>query len=152
MESATSPTLTGNPGQPRDLQFRGPLLGMFSTGIMGLQPTQRDEKRLKGTAFRECVRTRIIQPRKGRPELSPGRQSWDWSFYIFGGDVDDISTKAAPLDAVFWLVSGHDFSRAITSERELGFSPCLLLPGKEENPSKSPDLCWASTARLVVPL
>src|SRR5271170_2449743 len=27
MEFATSPTLTGNPGQPRDLQFRGPFLG-----------------------------------------------------------------------------------------------------------------------------
>jgi hypothetical protein len=26
MEFATSPTLTGNPGQPRDLQFYGPLL------------------------------------------------------------------------------------------------------------------------------
>src|SRR5271155_3227364 len=29
MEFATSPTLTGNPGQPRDLQFRGAFLEMF---------------------------------------------------------------------------------------------------------------------------
>jgi hypothetical protein len=30
----------------------------------------------------------------------------------------------------FGFVSGHDFSRAITSVRELGFSPCQLLPGE----------------------
>jgi len=30
----------------------------------------------------------------------------------------------------FGFVSGHDFSRAIRTERELGFSPCLLLRGK----------------------
>ncbi len=29
MQFATPPTLTGNPGQPRDLQFRGPFLEMF---------------------------------------------------------------------------------------------------------------------------
>jgi hypothetical protein len=28
-----------------------------------------------------------------------------WSFYIFRGEVDDFSTKAAPLDAVFWLTT-----------------------------------------------
>jgi len=32
MEFATPPTLTGNPGQPRDLQFNGPLLEMFHRG------------------------------------------------------------------------------------------------------------------------
>jgi hypothetical protein len=30
MKIATPPTSTGNPGQPRDLQFRGPFLEMFS--------------------------------------------------------------------------------------------------------------------------
>ncbi len=31
----------------------------------------------------------------------------------------------------------------------MGFSPCLLLPGKGKSPgAKSPDLCWAGTARL----
>jgi hypothetical protein len=29
MKIATPPTLTGNPGQPRDLQFSGPFLEMF---------------------------------------------------------------------------------------------------------------------------
>jgi hypothetical protein len=29
MKIATPPTSTGNPGQPRDLQFRGPFLEMF---------------------------------------------------------------------------------------------------------------------------
>jgi len=29
MEFATPPTFTGNPGQPRDLQFRAPFLEMF---------------------------------------------------------------------------------------------------------------------------
>jgi hypothetical protein len=33
MEFATPSTLTGNPGQPRDLQFRGPFLEMFSTKL-----------------------------------------------------------------------------------------------------------------------
>jgi hypothetical protein len=31
MKLATPPTSTGNPGQPRDLQFCGPFLEMFST-------------------------------------------------------------------------------------------------------------------------
>jgi hypothetical protein len=60
MKIATPPTSTGNPGQPRDLQFRGPFLEMFfDRGIMGLRPTQGDEKRLKGTAFRPSITTTI---------------------------------------------------------------------------------------------
>jgi hypothetical protein len=35
------------------------------------------------------------------------------SFYIFRCEVDDISNREAPLDAVFGFVSGHDFSRAV---------------------------------------
>ena len=32
MKLAASPTSTGNPGQPRDLQFRGPFLEMLFSG------------------------------------------------------------------------------------------------------------------------
>jgi hypothetical protein len=36
----THRTSTGNPGQPRDLQFRGPFMEMFFDGVvMGLRPT-----------------------------------------------------------------------------------------------------------------
>ena len=39
-----------------------------------------------------------------------------WSCYIFKGEVDDISTRAALLDAAFgFVVSGHEFSRAVNS-------------------------------------
>src|SRR5271155_5820400 len=38
MEFATSPTLTGNPGQPGDLQFRGPFLEMFFDGRSAVGP------------------------------------------------------------------------------------------------------------------
>jgi hypothetical protein len=34
MKIATPPTSTGNPGQPRDLQFRGPFLEMFFDGAV----------------------------------------------------------------------------------------------------------------------
>jgi hypothetical protein len=34
MNLATPPTLTGNPGKPRDLQFRGPFLEMISLSFM----------------------------------------------------------------------------------------------------------------------
>ena len=52
MELAAPPTWTGNPGKPRDLQFRGSLLEMFfDRVVMALRPTQGDEKLLKGTAF-----------------------------------------------------------------------------------------------------
>jgi len=35
--------------KPRDLQFRGPFLEMFfDRGIMGLRPTQGDEKAVEG--------------------------------------------------------------------------------------------------------
>ena len=44
MEFATSPTLTGNPGQPRDLQFRGPFLEMFS---VTLRPKEAVEQHAK---------------------------------------------------------------------------------------------------------
>jgi hypothetical protein len=48
MEFATPPNLTGNPGQPRDLQFRGPFLEMFSTEeSWAFRPTQGDENQLK---------------------------------------------------------------------------------------------------------
>jgi hypothetical protein len=45
MEASPSPL--SSRAQPRDLQFRGPFLEMFfDRVVMGLRPTQGDEKRL----------------------------------------------------------------------------------------------------------
>jgi hypothetical protein len=51
--------------KPRDLQFRGPFLEMFfDRGIMGLRPTQGDEKRLlsEATLHRSTALPFVISP------------------------------------------------------------------------------------------
>jgi hypothetical protein len=53
------------------------------------------------------------------------KESRTWSFYISGTKHMHISTREAPLDAVFWFVSGHDFSRAVKDGKRIGLQPLL---------------------------
>jgi hypothetical protein len=66
---------TGNPGEPRDLQFCGPFVEMFfDRGIMGLRPTQGDEKRLlsEATLHRSAALPFVISP-EAYPDFLPPR-------------------------------------------------------------------------------
>ncbi len=40
-------------------------------------------------------------------------------------------TTAGSLGILFCFVSGHDFSRAVLGQNDLGFSPCQLVTGRE---------------------
>jgi hypothetical protein len=73
---------------------------------MGLGPTQGDEKRLLSSNRSPCKHRHadFLPAALERPACAVFcKENRICSFYVSGGDVDDISTKAAPLDAVFWL-------------------------------------------------